>query len=107
MVAKCSLIQGLIVETLRLGVSIWGQDSASDWKEAIRDHQGHCELRRAFLEAEARNCSERLNALAGCGAEVEVCREQLRKWRSAVNARHSSWECSAGVLRCLGLPAWS
>ena len=78
MVAWRSLIQGLFVEALRFGFAHWGQESGSDFKGPIRESRWHCEQKQSFWEAEARNCTEKLQALASCGAEIAIYKEQLK-----------------------------
>ena len=78
MVASRSLLQGLLVEALRFGFAVWGQDSTAEFKGPRRDAHWHQDQTQVFWEAEARNCTERLRSLAACGVEVEIYRAQLK-----------------------------
>ena len=79
MVAWRPLLQGLIVEALRLGVALWGQDTASDFKASPKSSQWSCEQRQSFWETESRNCTHKLRELATCGVELEICKHHLQE----------------------------
>ena len=107
MVAWRPLLQGLFVEAVRLGFALWGQDSTSDFKGSPRSSGWSCEQRKGFWEEQ--NCSQKLQLLPTCGAELDVCRSQLQSVTrcSIQESFYLGLFCGASSVLAVGALAWS